>query len=67
MKRMGFEQQSIDTLFNILLEAFKSNGDQGVIETYTKMTGVEIDYISKGRYMFQRFVDPYKLQQTMSR
>ena len=58
MKRMGFEQQSIDALFNILLQAFKSGGDNAVIDMYKRMTGVEIEAISRGRYMFKKLVTP---------
>lgn len=66
LKVMGLDQDSLDTLQTILFEAYAEGGDEKVIETFKIMAGVEVDYISKGRYMFQRLVDPDRLQQTMS-
>ena len=66
----GLEQDDLQVLQDVLFEAYKEGGDEKVIETFKYFAGVEVDYISKGRYMFRSLVDPEKLKnfnQNMSR
>ena len=61
MKRMGYDDRGIEALQNILLGAFNSGGDDAVIDMYERMTGTQIEAISRGRYMFtggSPLVDP---------
>ena len=52
MGRVGFEKEQQGYLVNMLRNAFRRYGDQGVIDMYAEMSGVEIQAISKGRYVF---------------
>ena len=52
MGRVGYEKEQQGYLGNMLRDAFRRYGDQGVVDMYTKMSGVEIHAISKGRYVF---------------
>jgi len=54
----GYDQQGIQILTKILLDAYRRSGDQGVIDRYAEMAGVQIEAISKGRYMFANLYDP---------
>jgi len=66
----GLAQEDLEVLQNILFEAFKEGGDQQVVDTFKHFAGVEVDNISRGRYMFRSLVDPDKLHnfnQQMSR
>jgi len=52
MQHMGFDKEAQGYLVEILLDAYRKAGDQGVIAKYAEMTGTEINSISKGRYVF---------------
>ena len=52
MGRVGYEKEQQGYLANILRAAFRRYGDQGVVDKYGEMSGVEIHAISKGRYVF---------------
>jgi len=54
----GYDEQSIGYLTKMLLDAYRSGRDPAVIEKYKEMAGVEIEAISKGRYMFANLYDP---------
>ena len=58
LKRMGYEGSSIEILNNLLITAFKDDGDNGVINAYKQISGVEIESVSRGRYMFKNLYDP---------
>ena len=50
ISRMGMDE---DVVLEWLQQAFRKNGDQGVIDVYKGMTGIEIEALSKGRYVFK--------------
>lgn len=58
----GLAQEDLDVLQTVLFEAFQEGGDEKVIQTFRHFAGVDVDYISRGRYMFKSLVDPDKLQ-----
>ena len=58
LSRMGHDNENQDILTSILINAFKHGGDDAVIETYAEISGVEIEAISNGRYIFANLHDP---------
>lgn len=50
----GYGDEAIDIFHKILLKHYKRFGDDGVIEYFTNATGVGIEQISKGHYIFWR-------------
>ena len=58
----GLAQEDLDVLQTVLFEAFQEGGDEKVIQTFRHFAGVDVDYISRGRYMFKSLVDHDKLQ-----
>jgi hypothetical protein len=50
ISRLGMDE---DIVLEWLQQAFRRNGDQGVIDVYKGMTGIEIEALSKGRYVFK--------------
>jgi len=60
------KDQDIDVLETVLLAAYEEGGDEKVIETFRHFAGIDVENISRGRYMFQRLVDPDKLKQQAS-
>jgi len=52
MQRMGYDKEGAGHLAEMLLDAYRSGGDQGVVDTYAEMTGTVIYPISNGRYVF---------------
>lgn len=50
--RMGFDHLGIKAIFEILLDAYRRNGDDGVIDMFKEMTGIDIEAISRGKYIF---------------
>ena len=48
--RMGLDNEAVLTM---LRNEFKSNGDEGVIDMYKSITGVNIEALGKGRYIFK--------------
>jgi len=60
LERQGFDAETQAILQEILIDAYKDDGDQGVIDQYAKMAGVEIEAVSRGRYMFANLYDPEK-------
>jgi len=61
LKKQGYDEENILILKDILLKAYRQGGDPAVIEKYAEMSGVEIEAIRKGRYMFANLYDPEKL------
>jgi len=49
--RMGLEN---DTILKMLRDEFKNKGDEGVIDMYKGITGVNIEALGKGRYIFKK-------------
>ena len=43
-----------DIVREILHNAFRRSGDQGVIELFKGITGVDIEDLGKGRYIFKK-------------
>jgi hypothetical protein len=50
ISRMGMDE---DIILEWLQQVFRRNGDQGVIDVYKGFTGIEIEALSKGRYVFK--------------
>ena len=52
--RLGyFEEDSQEIWHKIFISAFKSHGDPGVIELFKDATHLNIEDISKGKYIFK--------------
>lgn len=66
LKVYNLGEQDLDVLQTVLFAAYEEGGDEKVIETFRHFAGIDVDYISKGRYMFKRLVDPNKLKQAAS-
>ena len=49
--RMGLDNESV---LIMLRNEFKSRGDEGVIDMYKGITGVNIEALGKGRYVFKK-------------
>ena len=49
--RMGLDNNAI---LKILQDEFKNNGDEGLIKAYKEITGVNIEALDKGRYIFKK-------------
>jgi hypothetical protein len=50
----GYGDEAIDIFHKILIRLYKHSGDEGVIKYFTDATGVGIEQISRGRYIFWR-------------
>jgi hypothetical protein len=50
--RMGFDRFGIEAIFGILIDGYRRDGDDGVIDLFKQMTGVDITPISRGKYIF---------------
>lgn len=50
--RMGFDHLGIQVIFEILLDGYRRDGDDGVMDLFKEMTGVDIVPISRGKYIF---------------
>ena len=49
--RMGLNN---NVVLKKLQDEFKLNGDKGVIKTYKEITGVNIEPLGKGKYIFKK-------------
>ena len=58
LANQGYDEQGVGYLAKMLLDAYKQGGDQAVIDRYAEMAGVQIEAVSKGRYMFANLYDP---------
>ena len=52
MGRQGFDAEGQKHLQDMLMDEYRKNGDQGVVDTYAKIAGVEIEALRNGRYVF---------------
>jgi len=52
MGRQGFNPEGQKILENMLRNAYNENGDQGVVDLYKRIAGVEIQVLRNGRYVF---------------
>ena len=52
MKKLGYDDQGVKALQEILMDAYRKAGDEGVIDTYQQMAGVQIQALRQGRYVF---------------
>jgi len=52
LTRMGHPEQSIPVFQRMLLDEYKKSGDQGVVDMYAKIAGVQIEALRNGRYVF---------------
>lgn len=62
LEPMGYDEKGQEVINTILQNEYQTSGDQGVIDMFTKLSGVEIDSLSRGRYMFKNLVDPNRQQ-----
>ena len=51
-KSLGYPDDNIPVIQQILLDAYRKDGDQGVTRIYEEMTGVQIQVLRRGRYVF---------------
>ena len=56
--RMKHGKQTADIYLKMLQDAYKQGGDQAVVDMYTKLSGVQIEAIRNGRYMFANLCTP---------
>lgn len=63
LKTQGHEEQSLDIMGKWLFNAFRNQGDQGVIDVFVNLTGVQIEAVSRGRYMFANLYNPEKVNE----
>ena len=61
--RQGYDKEGIGYLTNMLLREYKRGGDPAVIKMYGSMSGVEIEAVTNGRYMFANLHDPEQLKE----
>jgi len=50
--RLGVEKED---MIELIQRAFRNDGDNGVIEIFKEITGIEIEALSRGRYVFKYF------------
>lgn len=50
LSRMGIDK---DAVLNILQKEYKSGGDDAVISIFKEMSGIEIEALRKGAYVFK--------------
>ena len=50
--RMKHNPETVQVYTQMLFDAYKEGGDDAVVDMYTKMTGVEIEALRNGRYVF---------------
>ena len=58
MGRLGHHEDSFQHLEKMLSDAYRKNGDKGVIDLFAQMAGVEIQALRNGRYMFANLYTP---------
>ena len=54
ISRMGFGEESIGIFHEILIRKYRHHGDEGVVDYFQNATGVSIEPISRGKYIFSR-------------
>lgn len=57
VSRLGINSASI---LKVLQEEYRRGGDAGVIEMFKEMTGLDIESLSRGRYVFKYFNESVK-------
>ena len=62
LKRMGFDEQIIYVLRDALIKAFRYGGDDEVIKIFKEITDVDIQALSRGKYMFANLYNPEKVE-----
>lgn len=50
--RMGHDKQTVDIYTKMLWDAYKRGGDDAVVDMYTQISGVQIEALRNGRYVF---------------
>jgi len=50
--RMKHDENTVRIYTQMLLNAYEEGGDDAVVKMYTNMSGVEIEAVTRGRYMF---------------
>lgn len=58
LERMGHDRETQGYLQELLMDAYREGGDAAVIKTYAEISGVQIQAISRGRYMFANLYKP---------
>ncbi len=63
LRSQGHPESNLEIMGKWLYNAFRNQGDQGVIKMFQDLTSVQIEAVSKGRYMFQNLVNPERLRE----
>lgn len=63
LERKGFDSESQKYLQELLFDAYREDGDMGVINKYKEMTGVDIQAISRGKYSFANIYSPVQYKE----
>lgn len=58
LTRQGHDKETIDILEKYLQDSYRKYGDKGVIQVYKEITGVEIQALRNGRYVFDNLYTP---------
>lgn len=62
----GHDEHNLNILQGMLLKAYRQGGDTALIEMYAKISGVQIEAVSHGRYMFANLYDPEQQYEVQS-
>jgi len=52
LSRLNYDQNGIGIITKMLMDEYKKSGDQGVVDMYAKIAGVQIEALRNGRYVF---------------
>lgn len=52
LSRMGFPEKNLQIFQKMLLDAYKQGGDDAVVNMYQEISGVQIEALRNGRYVF---------------
>ena len=56
LERLNYDQNGINIVTKMLMDEYRKAGDQGVVDMYAKIAGVEIEALRNGRYVFANLV-----------
>lgn len=52
LERYNYDEAGIEAIQEMLMDEYRKKGDQGVVDMYANITGVEIEALRNGRYVF---------------
>jgi len=50
--RLGYDDEGVELWIKIFISRYKRHGDDGVIDLFKSATGLTIEPISRGKYIF---------------